>query len=161
MKYSFKAKIFKVGINPCVRVPFRITGNLVASKGYIPVKGNINGHYFQQTLCPVKDDKYRLYVNGPMLKGGNVKLGETASFVIEQDTLERNKNVPMPAELKTALVKHNLLNSFLQLSASRQKEVNRYLNNLKTSETLKKNVDKIINAMKGKDTSILIPSAKK
>jgi hypothetical protein len=156
MKHSFKAKIFKVGINPCVKVPFRITNMLFATKGYIPVKGTINDYNFQQTLCPVKDDKYRLYVNGPMLKGGNVKLGDTAAFIIEQDTLERNKSIPMSPEFKSALKKNDLLRSFQELSPSRQKEVNRYLNNLKTPGSLKKNIDKVISAMLGKGKSILI-----
>ena len=52
--YSFKAKIYKVGINPCVDVPEKIYSKLIATKGYIPVKGTINQFPFQQTLCPVK-----------------------------------------------------------------------------------------------------------
>ncbi len=156
MSFSFKAKIYKVGINPCVKVPLSITKQLVATNGYIPVKGTINGFYFQQTLCPVKDDKYRLYVNGPMLKGGNTKTGSTATFVIEQDTLERNKNVPMPLPLKKALRENNLLETFYALSPSRQKEVNRYLNNIKTTATLQKNIEKIIDSLKGKTTSPLL-----
>ena len=154
MNYSFKAKIHKVGINPYVKVPFRITGKLVATKGYIPVKGTINGYFFQQTLCPVKDVKYRLYVNGPMLKGGHTELGKTALFEIEQDTLERNRNVPMSKELKTALIKYKLLEKFTSLTPSRQKEVNRYLNNLKSAETLQKNIDKVIKGLQGKESSL-------
>lgn len=155
MTFSFKAKIYKVGINPCVKVPLTITNKLAATKGYIPVKGTIDGHFFQQTLCPVKDDNYRLYVNGLMLKGANTSLGKTASFVIEQDSLQRNKNVPMPSALKKALQENNLLKTFQSLSPSRQKEINRYLGNIKTEVTLGKNVDKIINVLKGKATSPL------
>lgn len=153
--HSFKAKIYKVGINPCVKVPFAITKKLEATKGYIPVKGTINGFFFQQTLCPVKDDNYRLYVNGPMLKGGNTSLGEISKFSLEQDTLERNKNVPMPKELKKALVKHELLKVFQELTPSRQKEINRYLGSLKTDATIQKNIEKVINALKGKEPSNL------
>src|SRR6476646_4096367 len=132
MRFSFKAKIYMVGINPCVKVPVRITDKLKATKGYIPVKGKIENHFFQQTLCPVKYEGYRLYVNGPMMKGAGVKLGQTANFIIEQDTLERNKNHPISTEFKKKLEEHDLLRIFQQLSPSRQKEINRYLNNLKT-----------------------------
>jgi hypothetical protein len=155
MSFSFKAKIYKVGINPCVKVPSRISSALKATKGYIPVKGTINGHFFQQTLVPVKKEGYRLYVNGPMMKGAEVVLGDTASFIVEQDTLERNKNVPMPKQLKKELEKNKLLPVFEQLAPFRKKEICRYLNNLKTEETLLKNIEKVINVLKGKGSSPL------
>ncbi len=156
MKFSFKAKIHIVGINPCVKVPLRITDKLEATKGFIPVKGKIKNHFFQQTLCPVNGEEYRLYVNRPMLKGADIKVGQTATFIIEQDTLERNKNHPMPGEFKKKLEEDKLLTAFQQLTPSRQKEINRYLNNLKTEESLHRNIDKMINVLKGKGSSLLL-----
>ena len=156
MKFSFKAKIYKAGINPCVKVPLRITATLKATKGFIPVKGKIENHFFQQTLCPVKGEGYRLYVNGPMLRGAVLKVGQTANFIIEQDGLDRNKNHPMSKEFKKKLERHDLLKIFQQLSPSRQKEINRYLNNLKTEEALTKNINKMINVLKGKESSPLL-----
>ncbi|HET6993799.1 MAG TPA: DUF1905 domain-containing protein [Chitinophagaceae bacterium] len=156
MKFSFKAKIYIVGINPCVKVPRRISDRLEATKGYIPVKGTINEHFFQQTLVPVKNEGYRLYVNGPMLKGAGLDVGQTAYFDIEQDTLERNKNHPMPAPLKKKLKEHRLLKIFAELAPSRQKEINRYLNNLKSEEALLRNIDKLIRALEGKEDSLLL-----
>lgn len=155
MSFKFKAKIYKVGINPCVKVPLRVSSGLKATKGYVPVKGTINDHFFQQTLVPVKGEGYRLYVNGPMMKGADVVLGDTASFIIEQDTLERNKNVPMPRQLKKELEKNKLLPVFEQLAPYRKKEICRYLNNLKTEDSLTKNIDKIVRVLKGKATSPL------
>lgn len=156
MKFTFKAKIYKVGINPCVKVPDSITSKLTATKGYISVKGTIQNHFFQQTLCPVKNEAYRLYVNGPMLKGANLKVGQTAHFVIEQDTLERNKNVDMPEAFKKKLEENKLLDAFLQLAPFRQKEICRYLNHLKTEEALNKSIDKMIIVLKGKGSSPLL-----
>ena len=156
MKFPFKTKIYKVGINPCVNVPLAITAKLTATKGYIPIKGAIQGFFFQQTLCPIKNEEYRLYVNGLMMKGGNIKMGQTAHFEIEQDILERNKNVSMHAAFKKKLEENKLLTTFEQLSPSRQKEVNRYLNNLKPGEALKKNIDKMIKVLKGKVTSPIL-----
>ena len=156
MPFFFKAKIYKVGINPCVKVPLKITARLTASKGYIPVKGTIEGFFFQQTLCPVKGENYRLYVNGPMLKGAGTSVGKIAHLVIEQDSWERNRNVPMPKALKKALRENKLMTAFKNLAPSRQKEVNRYLNNIKTEVTLKKNVDRIIRVLKGKGSSPLL-----
>jgi Domain of unknown function (DUF1905)/Bacteriocin-protection, YdeI or OmpD-Associated len=158
MKFSFKARIYVVGINPCVKVPQRITDKLTGTKGYIPVKGTIEKHFFQQTLCPVKDEGYRLYVNGPMLKGSGLESGDTAHFVIEQDTLERNRNHPMPTAFKKKLEEYNLLKTFLQLPPSRQKEINRYLNNLKSEEASVRNISKLINSLQGKGPSLLLPA---
>lgn len=159
MKFPFKAKIYKAGINPCVKVPLYITAKLKATKGYIPIKGKIQDHFFQQTLCPVKNEGYRLYINGPMLKGSGVKVGQTANFIIEQDTLKRNKNIPMPKEFKKKLEEHDLFTAFQKLAPFRQKEILRYLNNLKTEEALTKNIEKMINVLKGKETSPLLRKA--
>jgi hypothetical protein len=148
--FSFKAKIYKVGINPCVKVPAGITAKMKVIKGYIPVKGKILDHPFEQTLCPVKNDLYRLYVNGPMMKGANVKVGQTVSFTIEQADKQKDSDIPMPALFKKKLKENKLLATFLQEAPYRQKEVLRYLNNLKTEVSLLKNIDKLILVMKGK-----------
>jgi len=156
MKFSFKARIYKVGINPCVKVPLRITDKLAATKGYIPIKGSIEKHFFQQTLCPVKNEGYRLYVNGPMLKGSDLQVGDTAHFIVEQDTLKRNHDHPIPKEFKKQLKENGLLKMFQQLAPSRQKEINRYLNNLKNELSLMRNINKLINALQGKGSSLLL-----
>src|SRR5258705_7710293 len=128
MSFTFKARIYKVGINPCVKVPVNITAKLKAIKGYIPVKGKILDHSFEQTLCPVKNDLYRLYVNGPMLKGANVKIGQTVNFTIEQAAKQKDSNIPMPAPLKKKLKEYKLFATFETLAPYRQKEILRYLN---------------------------------
>ena len=148
MKYRFRAKIYKVGINPCVEVPRRITRRMTPERGYIPVKGHIDDYPFEQTLVPVKDGPYRLYVNGLMLKGTDVKVGDTVTFSIEQCTARR-KDETMPAELRTELVKAKLISTFEQLTPSRQKEILRYLNYLKTTEAKKRNIDKVLSFLKG------------
>jgi hypothetical protein len=100
MPFSFTATICKAGINPCVPVPQRITDKMLPTKGYIPVTGKINGHAFVQTLVPVKGEEYRLYVNGPMLKGGKAKNGDTAKFVIEQNLHPEIRDPEMLPALK-------------------------------------------------------------
>ena len=156
MTFTFKAKIYKVGVNPCVKVPARITNSMKATKGYIPVKGKILDHPFEQTLCPVKNDLYRLYVNGMMMKGANVKVGQTVHFIIEQAAKQKDSDIPTPSLFKKKLKEHDLLSTFQQLAPSRQKEVLRYLNNLKAKESLLRNVDRLINVMKGKASSPIL-----
>lgn len=156
VKINARAKIYKVGINPCVKVPTRIINNMTATKGYIPVKGTINSYPFEQTLCPVKNDPYRLYVNGPMMKAGKVKVGETANFMIEQAAKQKDSDIAMPLQLKKKLKEHKLAKTFEALAPFRQKEILRYLNNIKTEGTLFKNIDKLILVLQGKAISPLL-----
>lgn len=151
MKFSFKATIYKVGINLCVKVPFRITAKMSPVKGYIPVKGRINRHPFVQTLVPIKSAEYRLYVNGLMLKGSRTKNGDRAIFVIEQDFAPRTAETsPMPRAFKKQLVEKKLFRKFKELTPYRQKEILKYLNYLKTEEALVRNVDKVIKELNTK-----------
>lgn len=149
MRFSFEAKIYKVGINPCVDVPFSVTKKMIVSKGYIPIKGKIKNHPFQQTLVTVKNAEYRLYVNGPMLKGSKTKLGESVKFTIEQDF--EPKMISMPKELKAKLDQHKLMAAFNALTPGRQKELLKYLNFLKIEESLKRNIDKVIHQLEKKN----------
>lgn len=156
MRFSFKFKIYKAGINPCVKVPARITKMMTATKGYIPVKGSIAGFAFEQTLCPVKNDLYRLYVNGLMLKGSNTKVGDTVVFTLEQAAKSKDSNLPMPPLLQIKLKEHKLAAAFKALAPFRQKEILRYLNHIKTEATLQKNIDKLMLVLQGKASSPLL-----
>ncbi len=149
--FSFTATIYKTGINPCVDVPLEITAGMTSSKGYIPVKGKIRTHSFTQTLVPVKNAAYRLYVNGLMLKGANAKLGDTLKFSIEQDPAPLTADtIEMPAELKKQLLKNKVFAKFKALTPYRQKEILRYLNYLKTEEAVIRNVEKVVKQLKSK-----------
>lgn len=151
MRFSFTATIYKVGINPCVPVPAEITMKMKATKGYIPVKGKIKDHSFTQTLVPIKNEAYRLYVNGIMLKGSGTNVGDTVKFTIEQDKDPQTAyNIEMPKQLKKELDKNKLQPAFRQMTAYRQKEILRYLNQLKTEEALLRNISKLISGLKKK-----------
>lgn len=157
MKHSFKAKIYKTGINWCVDVPARISKKLVAEKGYIRIRGEINHFAFKQTLVPVRNAPYRLFVNGIMMKGGKTALGKVAAFVIEQNDEDPIKAYPMPALLKQQLDRNKLAAEFDNLIPSRKKDILRYLNQIKTEETLIKNVDKVIAQLKSRQKPVRIP----
>jgi len=150
MSYSFKARIYKVGINPCVDVPLPVTDKMKVSKGYIPITGEINGYSFQQTLVPVKNEPYRLYVNGIMLKGSGTTVGDEVKFVIEKD--DEPKIFPMPKELSRQLKANGLGAAFKKLTPYRQKEILRYLGFLKTEEAVLRNINKVIDQLKKNST---------
>ena len=139
-----------MGINPVVQVPIKISSQMQAVKGYIPVKGLINGHAFQQTLCPVKNAPYRLYVNGAMMKGGEVDVGDKAKFQLEYDTRPPKDAITMPKFLELRLKKEKLVSVFNQFTPSRQKEIFKYLLYLKTDESRERNIDKVVAELKNK-----------
>lgn len=149
MQFTFKAKIYKVGINPCVKVPLRITKTMEPIKGYIPINGTIETHAFQQTLVPVKNSNYRLFVNGQMLEGSGMKLGKTARFVIEQDfSTQPRKDSSITPAFKRKLVAAGVFEAFKKLTPSRQKEILRYLHYLKTEPSKERNMKKVIAQLK-------------
>jgi len=157
MTYRFKARIYKIGINWAVDVPKNITEKLIPNKGYIRIKGEINDFNFIQTLVPVKNAPYRLFVNQLMMKGGKTTLGETATFVIGQNHALVEEIYPMPEILSEALTKHLLHDQFNMLSAAKRKDVFKYLSHLKNVETIKKNVDKLILQLHNKGKNPRIP----
>jgi hypothetical protein len=157
MKFTFKAKIYKVGINPCVKVPHSITDKMTPEKGYIRISGKIESYDFTQTLVPVKNEGYRLYVNGPMLKGGDVKVGDTAKFSIAQNFTRKTQAYKMPKEFKKELDDNGLYQAFQQLTAARQKDVLKYLSALKSEEALTRNIAKVIRQLKEKAAVVRVP----
>lgn len=151
MKFKFKARICKVGINPCVPVPKSIASRLTQEKGFVAVKGTIEGYAFVQTLVPVKGQGYRLYVNRFMLEGARVANGDSAVFVIERDLQEKSRETPqMPGLLKQKLKATNLTAMFEELTPSRKKDIIRYLSNLKSIESLSKNVNRLVKELQSK-----------
>jgi hypothetical protein len=156
MKFSFETMIYKTGINACVDVPDRITAKMKADRGYIPIKGKIGKYGFEQTLVPVKNAEYRLFVNGLMLKGSGTCVGDRVRFSIEQNFAPRT-DITMPVELQKRLEEEELLSVFNAQTPSRQKEILRYLNYLKTAEALQKNISKVVDNLKKDGPNALLP----
>ncbi len=151
--FSFSAKIYIIGVNPYVLLPAPILKQLFLhagkDKGPIPVKGTINGHPYLQTLVKYSG-KWRLYLNTPMRKAAGIDTGDNADVEITFDSAPRT--IPMHPKLKKALVENKKANStFEQLAPYRKKEIVRYINSLKTEESVNRNIDKVIRHLLGKD----------
>ena len=136
----------KIGINPGVDPPGDVLDAIFAqagkTKGPIPVRGKVNGAEFTQTLIKYRA-AWRLYINGEMLKSSVTKVGDTVDIEIEYDG--RPREVPMPPKLAKALKKDKTAKTaFESLSASRQKEICRYIAMLKSEESIDRNVERII-----------------
>jgi hypothetical protein len=151
--HSYSAKISRIGINPYVLIPPVILKEIFKqankTKGPIPVRGELNDHSFIQTLIRYSG-KWRLYLNGPMRKGANADVGDIVAVKIEFDP--RTRENLMPANLVAALNKNKKAkDAFFKLAPSRQKEIMRYIGNLKSQEAIDKNVKRAIHFLTGKE----------
>ena len=149
---SFAAKIQIIGINPYVSLPQSVLEALFKqagrSKGPIPVRGTLNGKQFTQTLVKYRG-AWRLYLNTPMRRDAGIDVGDEAIVGIEFDPKPRI--VPMPPEFAQALSKSREARAaFAKLAPSRQREILRYLNSLKTDESLVRNIEKVIQFLSGR-----------
>lgn len=149
---AFKAEIKIIGINPFVFVPeealnyiFHQSGK---NKGQLPIKMKIDGHEFKQTLVKYAGD-WRLYLNTPMRKAAGKDIGDTATFEIEFDTEERT--ISINPKLVQALAENKQAKDIFDgLAPYLQKEIMRYIANLKTEESIDRNVKKAIQFLLGK-----------
>jgi hypothetical protein len=151
MTKSYSATIAKIGINPYIHVPEDVLNTLFKqagkSKGPIPVRGTINGKRFIQTLVKYQG-AWRLYINGEMRQAAGVDVGDQAYIKIEFDPVLRIE--AMHPKFRDELSKNKMARlAFERLTPSRQKEMLRYLNSMKTETALERNIEKIIQHLLG------------
>lgn len=143
---TFQARIYRIGVNPYVLFPARVLKIIFRqaqkTKGPIPVRGEIDGHLFLQTLVKYSG-KWRLYINTTMRKASNRKLGEMVTISIEYDPVARI--IPLHKKLDEALKRNPKARKvFDNLSPSRRKEIVRYISSLKTESSVERNVERAI-----------------
>lgn len=148
---KFLGKVEIIGVNPYVIPPEKVLLKLFKEagreKGPIPVKGKINGKDFIQTIVKYQN-AWRLYLNTPMRKTTGIVVGDVADFSIEFDNSSRE--IPIHPKFKEALKKNEKAKiAFSKYAPSHQKEINRYLNNIKTESILIKNIDRVVRHLSG------------
>ena len=150
--FVFKATIEIIGVNPYVLLPEKVLNAIFEqaqkNKGPIPIKGKINGFDFIQHLVKYSGE-WRLYLNTPMRSATNTKVGDRVTLEIEFDPIERK--IEMHPKLSMALKMDKTAKKiFDQLAPSLQKEIVRYIHNLKTEESMDRNVERAIQFLHGK-----------
>lgn len=151
--HKFKAAIDIIGINPFVYVPDQILKEIFAQagkdKGHIPVSVVINNVKHKQTLVKFSGD-WRLYINTTMLKNSPKRVGEIIDIAIEFDPEDRTIE-PHPEFLQALDQNLEAKQVFEGLSASRQKEIIRYISFLKSADSVTMNVQRAIGFLTGKN----------
>ena len=148
---TFIAKIQIIGINPYVLLPAALLKDIMQKagkdKGAIPVKLRIGGQDFMQNLVKYSG-KWRLYLNTPMRKAAQKDVGDKVEISIDFDPKERD--TPMHPTLRIAFARNKTAKkAFDALTPSRQKEIKRYINNLKSEESIRKNIERVIARLTG------------
>jgi hypothetical protein len=150
--HSFKATIEIIGINPFVFVPDKILKQIflqaAKDRGHIPIKGTINDKAFTQTLVKYQG-AWRLYINTTMLPKSPQRIGEKIQVSIAFDPSDRSIQ-PHPKWLKALKANRPAKSVFDGLSASKQKEIVRYIASLKTEESVDRNIQRAIDFLLGK-----------
>ncbi|MBB4805710.1 hypothetical protein HNP38_000982 [Chryseobacterium defluvii] len=147
----FIAKLEIIGINPFVFVPEEILDTIFSASGKnkspIPVRGTVNGKEFRQNLMKYLGE-WRLYINLTMLKDSPKRIGETIEVSVEYDDTDRS--IPIHPKLEQAIRESPVAQkNFENLIPSRRHELIRYINHLKTEESIQRNVDKILRYLNG------------
>lgn len=155
--YKFTIVIIKLGINPCINVPHEIVSKLYIEakkeKGPIQVKGKLQGKSFKANVVKYKGE-WRLYLNYIMRRDAGVDEGDTAKIELQFDPEPRIE--PVPKQFADALKKNkNAKKTFDNLSPSRQKEILRYLNYLKTEEIMLRHIKTIVQSLSGEKVNKL------
>ncbi len=142
MRERFWAEIYKVGINPCVDVPKKVS-KAFGQRGYVPVTGTLNGHQIRATLAPKGGGEHRLYLNGEMRKQAEVDVGARVVLSLEIDT--KSREIAVPTDLEHALKrKRGTFKSFAALVSSKRKEILVWVLDAKTPETRKRRIEQAV-----------------
>lgn len=148
----FVAKLEIIDGNPFVLLPPAVLNDVFAqagrSSGPIPVQGTINAKPYQQTLMKFRG-AWRLYVNMKMLDDSPRRIGELIDVTV---TVDRSDRTIRPHPKLIAMLDTNpaAKEVFDGLAPSRQKEIVRYIDGLKSDESVDRNVGRARDFLLGK-----------
>lgn len=151
--FEFSATLEMIGINPFVFVPIAILDALFQEfgrdKGPIPIKGTVNKKAYKQTLVRYSGE-WRLYINTTMLKDSPKRIGEEIVLTVGLD--DESRELITPPQFTKALEENpEAASVFETLTPSLKKEIIRYLVNMKTAESLERNILRAIRFLKGEE----------
>ena len=159
----FRAKIAIIGVNPYVLVPdAHLQALFVAAgrdKGPLPIALRIGACAFKQNLVRYQG-AWRLYLNQPMRDAAGKDVGDIIALGVRFDPEPRVER--MPTALARALKQDRVARAaFAALPPSRKKEIQRYLNALKTEASAERNAAIVIRHLRGEHPPTLGPLMRK
>jgi predicted GNAT family acetyltransferase len=137
---QFSGSIYKLGINPVVEVPARISAAF-GRRGFVPVRVTLGRRTFPANLVPVGGGRHRLYLNLPMRRAAGKESGERLTVRLRADPTSRV--LPTPADLARALGAAGR-RALAAIPPSRRKEIIRWLTAAKMPATRARRIAKIM-----------------
>lgn len=131
----FRATIRKLGPNPYVEVPERVSAAFApwARAGRISVEGRLGRIPFRATLVPAGKGRHRLFVNGGMRSAAGVGVGDTVVFELRAT---RPEDIRPPDDVARALAADpGARAAFDALPPSHRLELLRYVDDARTPAT--------------------------
>jgi hypothetical protein len=151
----FRSKIEINNINPYVLVDAKRATRL--KKGWrkpLPVRVRINGKpdaAWRINMMPVGDGSFYLYLHGKVRKASGTQVGDVVDVEVQFD--DEYKSGPahaMPAWFGEALDRNRpAKRGWDALSPSRQKEILRYVSQLKSREAQMRNLERALHVLAG------------
>jgi bacteriocin resistance YdeI/OmpD-like protein/uncharacterized protein DUF1905 len=154
MKLTFKSQIEIIGVNPYVLVSAEQATKLKSGwRKPMPVLVQVNGEPkppWRINMMPRGDGSFYLYLAEVVRKAAGTKVGDMVEVEVEFDEGYRGGPDELPEWFEGALEADVTAQAnWAMLSASRQKEVVRYLANLKSDEARERNLVKVMETLGG------------
>jgi hypothetical protein len=150
----FTAVIKIIGVNPYIDVSAARAAKLKPGwKKPLPVLVRINSKPekpWRINMMPKGDGSFYLYLAEPVRDASGTKVGDKVTAEVSFDDKYKSGPMTMPAWIKAALDKNPAATqAWKALIPSRQKEILRYLTNLKSQEAKERNLEKTIRMLSG------------
>src|SRR5438876_2505447 len=138
----FSAIIEKVGVNPYVTVPVRVTRHF-GKRGNVPIVVYLEGGRVPSTWVPVSGGVHRLYINRAMLRCTEWRVGDRVSLGLDHDRSDRV--LEMPQSLNAAIrACPPAVARWASFTRSKRQEIIRYIRSSKTEATRDRNIRKLM-----------------
>ncbi len=155
MMLRFAATIKILGINPYVLVS--ATRAKTVKPGWkkpLPVLVRIDGKPaapWHINMMPVGNGSFYLYLHGDVRKASGAKVGDRVEVELDFDAGYKGGPASMPRWFAKPLSANPVaMENWQALIPSRQKEIVRYLTNLKSAEARARNLEKVLHMLSGK-----------
>jgi hypothetical protein len=154
-KLRFRAAIEIRGINPFVLVSAERAAKLKPDwRKPMPVRIQVNGRPdipWRINMMPAGDGSFFLYLHGQVRKDSGTAVGHVVSVTIEFDgRYEGGPSNPMPSWFRDELRRNpKARQGWDGLPPSRQKEITRYLVQLKSPQAQQRNVQRALHVLAG------------
>jgi hypothetical protein len=151
---TLRRKMEIIGVNPYVRVIAREAQALKPGwRRPMPVLVQVNGHPkdpWHINMMPMGNGDFYLYLHGDVRKASKTGVGDEVTLRVTFDEDYKGGPADLPDWLQSAIEGSELVTkNWNNLPPSRQKEVVRYLTNLKSKDARKRNINKLMKMLGG------------